>query len=109
MNQKKKQNQKHKNKIKNKEKKKKRNSPVIINAIRQGLKNIFSQVNKNLVSLFESLPHVFTNSREKTQVSRTWANSLNRRSELINFQKLMSECRITQLNVLMNFLQDEKS
>ena len=68
---KKKQNQKHKNKIKNKEKKKKRNSPVIINAIRQGLKNIFSQVNKNLVSLFESLPHVFTNSREKTQVSRT--------------------------------------
>ena len=33
-------------------------------AIRQGLQKIFPQVNKNLVDLFESLPHVLANSRE---------------------------------------------
>ena len=34
------------------------------NAIRQGLQKIFPQVNKNLDDLFESLPHVFANSKE---------------------------------------------
>ena len=33
-------------------------------AIRRGLQKIFPQVNKNLVDLFESLPHVLTNSRQ---------------------------------------------
>ena len=33
-------------------------------AIRRGLQKIFPQVNKNLVDLFESLPHVLANSRE---------------------------------------------
>ena len=33
-------------------------------AIRRGLQKMFPQVNKNLVDLFESLPHVFTNSRQ---------------------------------------------
>ena len=54
-----------KNKKKNKERKKgKENYLVIIDAIRQGLQKIFPQVNKNLVDLFESLPHVLANSRE---------------------------------------------
>ena len=37
---------------------------VIIDAIRQGLKKIFPQINKNLVSQPESLPHALVISRE---------------------------------------------
>ena len=36
----------------------------IKDAIRQGLQKIFPLANKNLVDLFESLPHVLANSRE---------------------------------------------
>ena len=35
-----------------------------IDPIRQGLQKILPQVNKNLVDLFESPPHVLANSRE---------------------------------------------
>ena len=51
-------------KKKKKKKEKKRNYLVIIDAIRQGLQKIFSQVNKNLFGLFESLSHILANSRE---------------------------------------------
>ena len=45
-------------------KKRKEHYLVIIDAIRQGLQKIFPQVNKNLIDLFEFLPHVLANSRE---------------------------------------------
>ena len=49
---------------KKKKKEKKRNYLVITDAVRQGLHKIFPQKNKNLVSLFEYLSHVLSNSRE---------------------------------------------
>ena len=52
-------------KLGKKKEKRKENYLVIIDAIRQGLQKIFPQVNKNLVNLFESLPHVLANSRER--------------------------------------------
>ena len=46
---------------------------VIIDAIRQGLKKIFPQINKNLVSLAESLPHALVISRE-SNTSKSYMN-----------------------------------
>ena len=47
---------------------------VIINAIRQGLQKIFPQVNKNLVDLFEPLPHVLANSRRENNTNKLYIN-----------------------------------
>ena len=52
---------------------KKKNTMVIIDAIRQGLKKIFPQINKNLVSLAESLPHALVISRE-SNTSKSYMN-----------------------------------
>ena len=46
-------------------------SLVSIDAIRQGLQEIFPQVKENLVNLFESLLHVLANTEKITQISRT--------------------------------------
>ena len=59
---------------KRKRKKRKENYLVTINAIRQGLRKIFSQVNQNLVNLFESLPQVLANSR-KINTNKWYMNS----------------------------------
>ena len=114
-----------------KKKKGKENYLVIIDAIRQVLQNIFPHVNKNLFDLFESLPHVLPNSREnntnKSCINyfikwQKWANQFPEVNatpveeiyvilymlnlfRIINHIKL-SEFRITQLNILMNFLQE---
>ena len=50
-------------KKKRKRKRKEKKLSCHIDAIRQGLHKIFPQVNKNLVDLFEYLPHVLANSR----------------------------------------------
>ena len=108
---------------------------VIIDAIRQGIKKIFPYVNKTLVGLFEYLPHVISNSRENNtnnlymnyfikwqkwtshfpEVNAMPAEELYIISymfitffKLINYIQL-SECRIMQLNVLINFLQEAES
>ena len=53
----------HFKKKKRKRKRKEKKLSCHIDAIRQGLHKIFPQVNKNLVDLFEYLPHVLANSR----------------------------------------------
>ena len=53
-----------KKKTKKETKKRKEHYLVTVDAISQGLQKIFPQVNKNLIDLFEFLPHVLANSRE---------------------------------------------
>ena len=77
---------------KGKKKKRKENYLVIIDAMRQGLQKIFSQVYKNLVNLFESLPPVLANSTENN-TNKLYRNYFikwqNGKSGQFNSQKLM--------------------
>ena len=64
-------------------KRKKRTLLVIMDAIRQGLQKIFPQVNKNLVDLFEFLPHVLANSRENN-TNKSYMNYFIKRQKWAN-------------------------
>ena len=51
-------------------------------AIRQGLQNIFPQINYRLVGLFESLPHILPNSRENN-TNKSYVNCFIKVGKLI--------------------------